>query len=93
MRQQSNHMQQAPNTPHENEPRYLALAREATLSGLTRDRVIAALHSRIRRDEGYLAYRKATGRYTRYDEAVQGDLRAMALAICYLEEPAPTTRR
>jgi hypothetical protein len=73
---------------HDDEPRYVALAREATLSGLTRERVITALQGRIRRDEGYLAYRKAAKRHTSYDEQVEADLRAMALAICYLEEPA-----
>jgi|GEM_PF-3310526 hypothetical protein len=56
------------------------------LNGLTREQVIAALQSRIRRDEGNLSYRRATGRHTSYDDNVQGDLRAIALAICYLEE-------
>jgi hypothetical protein len=69
------------------EPRYLALAREAALAGLTREQVITALQSRIRRDAGYLAYRKAVKRHTTYDEQVEADLRAMALAICYLYEP------
>jgi len=75
------------------EPRYLALAREAALSGLTRERVITALQSRIRRDEGYLAYRKAAKRHTSYDDQVEADLRAMALAICYLDEPPPPALR
>jgi hypothetical protein len=72
---------------HNDEPRYLVMAREAALSGLTRERVITALQSRIRRDEGYLAYHKAAKRHTSYDEQVEADLRAIALAICYLYEP------
>jgi hypothetical protein len=81
-------------TERNDEPGYLVLAREATLAGLTRERVITALLSRIRRDEGYLAYRKAVKRHTSYDEQVEADLRAMALAICYLDKPthpAPRT--
>jgi hypothetical protein len=78
---------------HTDGPRYLALAREAALSGLTRERVITALLSRIRRDEGYLAYRKAAKRHTSYDEQVEADLRAIALAICYLDEPARSASR
>jgi hypothetical protein len=83
MMRQTTHTAQA---QYDDEPRYLTLAREAMLNGLTRDQVITALQSRIRRDEGYLSYRRATGRHTNYDDQVQGDLRAMALAICYLEE-------
>ena len=52
---------------------------------MTREQVIAQLVSRIKRDQGYLAYRKASGRKTRYDEQVTSDLRAIALAICWLE--------
>jgi hypothetical protein len=70
------------------EPRYLALAQEGALSGLTQQRVITALHNRIWRDEGYLSYRKAAKKHTSYDDQVEADLRAIALAICYLEEPA-----
>lgn len=70
------------------EPRYLALAREAILSGLTQKHVISGLHRRIRRDERYLAYRKTTNRQSSYDEQLEADLRVLALAICYLEEPA-----
>jgi hypothetical protein len=75
------------------EPRYLALAREAAFSGLTRERVITALLGRIRRDEGYLAYRKTAKKHTSYDDQVEADLRALALAICYLEEPARPASR
>jgi hypothetical protein len=70
------------------EPRYLTLAREAAQSGLTREQVITALQSRIRRDENYLAYRKTAKGHTSYDDQLKADLRAMAPAICYLEEPA-----
>ncbi len=80
-------------TEHNDEPRYLALAREAVFLGLTRERVITVLQSRIRRDEAYLAYRKAARRHTSYDDQVEADLRAMALAICYLEEPAHSASR
>jgi hypothetical protein len=62
------------------------LAREAALHGPTRERVITALVSRIRRDEGYLAYRKAAKRHTNYDEQVHNDLRAFALAAVLLED-------
>jgi hypothetical protein len=64
---------------------YLELASEAVLAGMTRDQVIAQLASRIKRDEGYLAYRRASGRRTRYDEQVTSDLRALALAAVLLE--------
>jgi hypothetical protein len=64
---------------------YLDLAGEAMLAGMTREQVIAQLVSRIKRDQGYLAYRKATGRKTRYDEQVTSDLRALALATVLLE--------
>jgi hypothetical protein len=75
------------------EPLHLALAGEALLEGWTRERVIAALIGRIRRDEGYLAYRRACGRRTGYDEQVQADMRALALAACWLEESAPAASR
>lgn len=70
------------------EPRHIVLAREAVLVGMSREQVIAAIIKRIRRDEGYLAYRKASGRRTSYDEIVQADMRALALAACWLEETA-----
>ena len=70
-------------------PLYVALASEALLEGWTRQQVIAALVSRIRRDEGYLAYRRATGRRTSYDDQVKADMRALALAACWLEEAMP----
>ena len=74
-------------TPRDGEmPAYVALAGDALMDGWTRDRVIAALISRIRRDEGYLAYRKASGRKTGYDRQVQTDMRASALAAVWLEE-------
>jgi len=65
---------------------YLDLAGEAVLAGMTREGVIAQLVSRIKRDQGYLAYRKASGRKTRYDEQVTSDMRALALAAVLLEE-------
>ncbi len=64
----------------------MALATEAMLEGWTRPQVIAALISRIRRDEGYLAYRRAMGRRTSYDDQVKADMRALALAACWLSE-------
>jgi hypothetical protein len=74
-------------------PPHVALVSEALLEGWTRQQVIAALVSRIRRDEGYLAYRRATGRHTSYDDQVRADMRALALATCWLQEqhvaPAP----
>jgi len=65
---------------------YLDLAGEAVLAGMMREGVIAQLVSRIKRDQGYLAYRKASGRKTRYDEQVTSDVRALALAAMLLEE-------
>lgn len=70
------------------EPRRIALAREAVLAGMSRERLIEAIIKRIQRDEGYLAYRKASGRRTSYDEIVQADMRALALAAYWLEEAA-----
>jgi len=68
------------------EATYLDLAGEALLAGMTREEVIAQLVSRIRRDEGYLAYRKACNRRTRYDQQVLADMRALALAAVLLQE-------
>jgi hypothetical protein len=70
----------------------MALASEAILQGWTRQQVIAALISRIRRDEGYLAYRLATGRRTTYDDQVKADMRALALAACRLEDESQQER-
>jgi hypothetical protein len=67
-------------------PVHVELAAEAVLDGWTRERVIDALIGRIRRDRGYLAYRKACRRHTGYDDQVQQDLRALALAICWLSD-------
>ena len=53
---------------------------------MTREQVIAGLISRIKRDQGYLAYRKACNRRTSYDDRVQQDMRALSLAACWLEE-------
>jgi hypothetical protein len=80
-------MSRANDTPH-NHGRlpHVELASEALLEGWTRQHVIAALISRIRRDEGYLACRRATGRHTSYDDQVQADMRALALAACWLED-------
>src|SRR5215469_6204960 len=88
-------MSRAKETRNENMPSappHLELASEALLEGWTRQQVIAALVSRIRRDEGYLAYRKATGRRTNYDDQVKADMRALALAACWLEEATATVR-
>lgn len=69
-------------------PTYLQLAGDALLAGMTREQAIAGLISRIKRDQGYLAYRKAYNRHTTYDDQVQQDMRALALAAVLLEEQA-----
>jgi hypothetical protein len=66
---------------------HLELAAEAILDGWTRERVINALIGRIKRGEGYLAYRRACGKRTRYDKQVTADLPALALAVCRLSDP------
>src|SRR5262249_60744244 len=48
--------------------------------------VIAQLVSRIRREEGDLASRKACPRHTHDDEQVMVGLRALARAICWFQE-------
>ena len=63
---------------------YLDLAADGALAGLTRAQVVTALIERIERDVQYLAYRKACRRHTRYDDQVTADLRALALAACWL---------
>jgi hypothetical protein len=68
---------------------HLELAAEAVLNGWTREQVIEALIGRIQRDQHYLAYRKACNRRTSYDNQVQQDLRALALAAVLLDETAP----
>ncbi len=68
------------------ELRHVVLAGEAILAGMSREQVIETIIKRIRRDEGYLAYRKASGRRTSYDELVTSDLQALALAACWLDE-------
>lgn len=71
------------------EPRtipHLDLAAEALIDGWTREQVIAALISRVKRDQGYLAYRKACNRRTSYDSQVQQDIRALSLAAVWLAE-------
>jgi hypothetical protein len=73
----------------EPEVSFLDLAGEAVLAGMTHKLVVAQLISRIRRDERYLAYRRASGRRTRYDDQVRSDLRTRALAVCWLLEPSP----
>src|SRR5262245_63517076 len=55
------------------EASHLDLAGETLLAGMTREQVIVQLVSRIRREEGYLAYRKGCNRRTRYDEQVQAE--------------------
>jgi hypothetical protein len=67
---------------------YLALAGEAVLAGMTREQVVTQLVSGIKCDQGYLAYRKASRRKTRYDDQVTHDRRAIALAVCWLQEGA-----
>jgi hypothetical protein len=80
-------MSRAQDTPADDgTPPHVELASEALLEGWTRQQVIAALVSRIRRDEGYLAYRRATRRRTAYDDQVKADIRALALAACWLED-------
>ena len=71
---------------------HLELAAEAVLDGWTREQVIDTLISRISRDRRYLAYRKACNRRTSYDDDVQRDMRALALAACRLEERVPAAR-
>jgi hypothetical protein len=53
---------------------------------MTCEQVVAGLISRIKRDQGYLAYRKACNRRTSYDDQVQQDMLALALAAVLLEE-------
>lgn len=53
---------------------------------MTREQAVAGLISRIKRDQGYLAYRKACHRKTNYDDQVQQDMLAFALAAVLLEE-------
>lgn len=67
-------------------PVHVELAAEAVLDGWTRDQVVDTLISRISRDRRYLAYRKACNRRTSYDDEVQQDMRALALAACWLQE-------
>src|SRR5689334_5487849 len=67
-------------------PLHVELAAEAMLEGWTRAQVLDTLISRIRRDRRYLAYRKAGNRRTSYDDDVQQDMRAFALAVCWLTE-------
>jgi hypothetical protein len=69
-------------------PTYIQFAGNALLAGMTREQAIAGLVSRIKRDQGYLAYRKACNRRTSYDDQVQQDMRALALAAVLLEEVA-----
>jgi hypothetical protein len=75
-------MNEARTIPH------LDLAAEALLDGWTREQVIAALVGRVKRDQGYLAYRKACNRRTSYDSQVQQDIRALSLAAVWLAEGA-----
>src|SRR5689334_10620855 len=65
---------------------HLDLAAEALLDGWTREQVIVALISRVKRDQGYLASRKACNRRTSYDGQVQQDMQALALAAVLLGE-------
>jgi hypothetical protein len=67
-------------------PVHVELAAEAVLERWIHDQVIDTLISRISRDRRYLAYRKACNRRTSYDDQVQHDMRALALAACWLAE-------
>jgi hypothetical protein len=71
----------------------LELSAEGLLAGLDRARVVRLLLARIRRDEAYLRYRRGHHPRTRYDEETEGDLRALALAACWLEEPPRRERQ
>jgi hypothetical protein len=62
------------------------LAREGVSWGLTRDRVVERLRSRIKRDEAYPVYRERKGQRTLTDDAIESDLRVFALAIAYLAD-------
>ena len=66
--------------------RQLDLAGEALLAGLSREHVVMALIGRIARDEHSLAYRRACHLHTTYDTQVEADLRAIALAACWLQD-------
>lgn len=74
-------------------PLHVELATEAVLEGWTHEQVVDTLISRISRDRRYLTYRKACNRRTSYDDEVQQDMQALAIAICWLQEqpitPAP----
>ncbi len=65
---------------------HLDLAAEALLDDWTREQVIAALIGRVKRDQGYLTYRKACNRRTSYDCQVQQDIRVLSLAAVWLAE-------
>ena len=90
MRQQ-NH----PDGDTASEPCHIALACEAVLAGISCERVIEAIIKRIRRDEGYLAYRRASGRRTSYNELVTADLQELSLAAVLLQgmDAHPHSRR
>jgi hypothetical protein len=75
-----------PQLEGETSPTYVQLAGDALLAGMTREQAIAGLISRIKRDQGYLGYRKACNRRTSYDDQVQQDIRTLALAAVLLEE-------
>lgn len=75
-----------PRPNNEASPTYLQLAGDALLAGMTREQAIAGLISRIKRDQGYLAYRTACNRKTRYDYQVLRDMQALALAAMLLGE-------
>lgn len=74
-------------------PLHLDLAVQALVDGWTRAQVIEALIGRIKRDQGYLAYRKACHRRTSYDDQVQQDQRALALAACWLADASGSGER
>jgi hypothetical protein len=76
----------APRPEGDPSPTYIQLAGDALLAGMTLEQAVAGLISRIKRDQGYLAYRKACNRRTSYDDQVQQDMRVLALAACWLTE-------
>ncbi len=77
---------QAYTTANAETPIHVELAAEAIFNRWTREQVIDILISRIKRDRRYLAYRKACNRRTSYDDQVQQDMRALALAAVLLED-------
>ncbi len=68
-----------------NEQDSLALLNAASAHPLAIDEVIARLGAALQRRLNYLAYRQRQNRQTAYDEALEGELEALASAIHYLQ--------